>query len=214
MRVRTAGLEGAKPFDGRQLSAAEGESKPVAGHRIDEPGTIAGQHQPVDVAIDRVNGERAENRRALNGARIGEAIAQNRIGSEFPLKQAGRIAHPTKIVAIRQDEARIRELHTQLQITPAQEDLWTNVAQVMRDNAHRMETLTQARAAKAPTMTALDDLKTYTDIVEAHAEGLKTFTPAFAALYDHMSDAQKQQADAVFRSHSQMRMARHEAHGH
>src|SRR5262249_18531901 len=111
-------------------------------------------------------------------------------------------------------EARIRELHTQLQLTPAQEDLWNNVAQVMRRNAHRMDTLTQARAAKAQTMTAIDDLKTYTDIVEAHAEGLKKFTPAFAALYDHMSDAQKQQADAVFRNHSQMRMARHEAHGH
>jgi hypothetical protein len=119
--------------------------------------------------------------------------------------------HPSHLDRV---EARIRELHTQLQITPVQEDLWNNVAQVMRDNAHRMETLTQARAVKAQTMTALDDLKTYTDIVEAHAEGLKQFTPAFETLYDNMSNAQKQQADAVFRSHSQMRMARHEAHGH
>ena len=111
-------------------------------------------------------------------------------------------------------EARIRELQTQLQITPAQEDLWNNVAQVMRDNAHTMDTLTQARATKAQTMTAIDDLKTYAEITEAHTEGLKKFTPAFETLYDNMSDAQKQQADAVFRSHSQMRAARHEARGH
>jgi hypothetical protein len=111
-------------------------------------------------------------------------------------------------------EARIRELHTQLQITPAQENLWNNVAQVMRDNARTMDALTQARAAKAQTMTAIDDLKTYTDLVEAHAEGLKKFTPAFEALYDSMSDAQKQQTDAVFRQHSQMRTARHEAQRH
>jgi hypothetical protein len=111
-------------------------------------------------------------------------------------------------------EARIRELHAQLQITPAQENLWNNVAQVMRDNVRTMDALTQARAAKAQTMTAIDDLKTYTDLVEAHAEGLKKFTPAFEALYDSMSDAQKQQADAVFRQHSQMRTARHEAQRH
>lgn len=111
-------------------------------------------------------------------------------------------------------EARIHKLHAQLQITPAQEDLWNHVAQVMRDNAQTMDALTQARAAKAQTMTALDDLKTYADIVEAHAEGLKKFTPAFEALYDSMSDAQKQQADAVFRHHSQMRTARHEAREH
>jgi len=111
-------------------------------------------------------------------------------------------------------EARIHDLHAQLQITPAQEDLWNNVAQVMRDNARTMDALTQARAAKAQTMTAIDDLKTYAEVAEAHTEGLKKFTPAFEALYNNMSDAQKQQADAVFRSHSQMRAARHEARGH
>jgi hypothetical protein len=111
-------------------------------------------------------------------------------------------------------EVRIHELRVQLQITSAQESLWNNVTQVMRDNARTMDALTQARAVKAQTMTAVDDLKTYTDIVEAHAEGLKKFTPAFEALYDNMSDTQKQQADMVFRNHSHMRAARHEAHSH
>src|SRR2546423_656160 len=72
-------------------------------------------------------------------------------------------------------EVRIHELRMQLQITSAQESLWNNITQVMRDNARTMDALTQARAVKAQTMTAVDDLKTYTDIVEAHAEGLKKF---------------------------------------
>jgi len=98
-------------------------------------------------------------------------------------------------------EARITELHATLHITPAQEDLWKNVTQVMRDNAKTMDELTQARAAKAATMTAVDDLKTYSAIAEAHAEGLKHFIPIFEALYASMSDAQKQQADTLFRQH-------------
>src|SRR5438105_2288992 len=58
-------------------------------------------------------------------------------------------------------EARITELHAKLHITSAQEDLWQHVTQVVRDNAMRMDELTQARAAKAPTMTAVDALKAY-----------------------------------------------------
>jgi periplasmic protein CpxP/Spy len=106
-------------------------------------------------------------------------------------------------------EARITELHAKLHITPAQEDLWQHVTQGMRDNATRMDELTQARAAKAPTMTAVDALKAYSAIAEAHAEGLKTFIPAFEALYARMSDAQKQQADALFRRRSHTRAKGH-----
>ena len=46
-------------------------------------------------------------------------------------------------------EARIKELHTKLKITPAQEELWNNVTQVMRDNAKTMEALIKARIEKA-----------------------------------------------------------------
>src|SRR5712691_6464449 len=88
-------------------------------------------------------------------------------------------------------EARIKELHAKLHITQAQEGLWTNVTQVMRDNAQTMDALAKARAANAKTMTAVDDLKSYGDIADAHAAGLKKFTPVFGALYASMSDAQK-----------------------
>jgi hypothetical protein len=96
-------------------------------------------------------------------------------------------------------EARIKDLHSQLQITAAQEDLWRNVTQVMRDNAKTMDALRKARSEKAQTMTAVEDFKSYGEITEVHADGIKKFVPVFSALYDSMSDAQKKNADARFR---------------
>jgi LTXXQ motif family protein len=110
-------------------------------------------------------------------------------------------------------EARIKELHAQLHITPAQENLWQNVTQVMRDNAQRMDALAKARAEHAQTMTAVDDVRTYSDIAEAHAEGIKKFLPAFEALYASMSDAQKQQTDAFFHQRLDRRLERHAPRG-
>lgn len=104
-------------------------------------------------------------------------------------------------------EARITMLHATLKITPAQEDLWQNVTQVMRDNARTMEALTKARAAQAKTMTAVEDLNSYSEIAEAHAAGLKKFVPAFQALYASMSDAQKANANTLFRGHGPSRTA-------
>jgi len=101
-------------------------------------------------------------------------------------------------------EARITDMHAKLKITQAQEDQWAKVAQVMRDNEKAMEPLIKARAENAMTMTAVDDLKSYGEITDAHADGIKKFTPVFATLYDSMSDAQKKQADAMFRHGGKM----------
>ena len=111
-------------------------------------------------------------------------------------------ARPSRVEHV---EARIKELQAKLHITPTQEALWQNVTQIMRDNAQTMDALTQARTDKVKTMTAVDNLQSYSAIVEAHAEGLKKFVPAFEALYASMSDAQKQNADTLFRHHSRAR---------
>jgi hypothetical protein len=113
-------------------------------------------------------------------------------------------ATPTRAAAskgsiVDQVEVRIKDLHSQLQITAAQEDLWTNLTQVMRENAKTMDALRKARADKAQTMTAVEDFKSYGEITEVHADGIKKFVPVFSALYDSMSDAQKKNADARFR---------------
>lgn len=111
-------------------------------------------------------------------------------------------------------EARISDMHGKLKITQEQEEQWTKVAQIMRDNAKSMETLTQARMEHAGTMTAVDDLKSYGEMTDAHADGLKKLTPVFATLYDGMSDPQKKEADTLFRHGGHMmskhhRMAKH-----
>lgn len=96
-------------------------------------------------------------------------------------------------------ETRIQDMHTKLKITTAQEPQWAKVADAMRDNAKAMDKLTQLRADREKDMTAVDDLKSYGEIADAHADGIKKLTPAFAALYAGMSDAQKKEADTLFR---------------
>jgi hypothetical protein len=115
---------------------------------------------------------------------------------------AGKVSKPDRV------EARIKELQTKLKITPAQEELWNNVTQVMRDNAKTMEALIKARTGAASTMTAIDDLKSYAEIVEAHADGIRKFIPAFEPLYAGMSDAQKKAADMLFRHHGRTAKAK------
>jgi periplasmic protein CpxP/Spy len=103
-------------------------------------------------------------------------------------------------------ELRIKELHSELKITPEQQPQFDAVAQAMRDDAKAMEdAIAQRREAKS--MTAVDDLKAYQAIADAHSQGLQKLIPAFSALYDTMSPEQKKNADAVF-SHTR-RPARH-----
>jgi len=96
-------------------------------------------------------------------------------------------------------ESHIASMHAKLGITVAEEGLWTKVADVMRDNAKEMDQLNSARMTNAKTMNAVDDLKSYGEITDVHADEIKKFTAAFAALYAEMSDAQKVQADNLFR---------------
>lgn len=99
-----------------------------------------------------------------------------------------------------QVEARITQLHRELKITKDQDSDWNTLADDMRDNAHDMSTLIQERndAARSKPMNAVDNLKNYEKIADAHADGLKKIVPDFEKLYDEMSPEQKKTADAVF----------------
>jgi hypothetical protein len=108
-------------------------------------------------------------------------------------------ARTSKAATVDANEARIADLHAKLKITPAQEELWKSVTEVMRANAKTMEPLRKARAEKASTMTAVEDFTSYAEIADVHADGIKKFVPVFTALYDSMSDAQKKNADTMFR---------------
>lgn len=101
-------------------------------------------------------------------------------------------------------EARLKSLHAALRITAGQESQWLAVADVMRENAKTSGALIEKRAADAKTLTAIDDLRAYMAIAEAHVAGVKHLIPAMESLYDSMPDAQKKNADVVF-SHHPMR---------
>jgi periplasmic protein CpxP/Spy len=97
----------------------------------------------------------------------------------------------------RADE-RIKQLHEALKITPDQESKFDKLADVMRDNAKEMSAAVEKRSEAEKTTTALDDLKAYQTIAQAHADGLKNLVPAFETLYSALSDSQKKEADELF----------------
>jgi hypothetical protein len=106
-------------------------------------------------------------------------------------------------------EMRIKELHDKLHITAAQEELWGNVAQTMRDTAKTFQDGVADRTAHLKTMTAVDDLKSYESIADLHADGLKRLIPVFQALYDAMSPEQQKNADHVFGEHQRQAHMHH-----
>jgi periplasmic protein CpxP/Spy len=120
-------------------------------------------------------------------------LAANLVFAQGALADTAKDKHENRI------ELRIKDMHSKLKITPAQEEQWDKVAQAMLDDAKTMDALTQARIDHAKDRTAVDDLKSYGEIVDAHADGIKKLTPLFADLYTGMSDEQKKQADTLFR---------------
>jgi periplasmic protein CpxP/Spy len=107
-------------------------------------------------------------------------------------------------------EQRITNLHKALKITPDEESNWNNVAQAMRENATAMEKLVaETRTTPPQNMTAKDDLAIYEKFAQAHVTGLKNLIASFNTLYDAMPDAQKKNADAVFRNFGRKGSASH-----
>ena len=105
---------------------------------------------------------------------------------------AGKASHEQRV------EDRIKYLHTQLKITSAQESQWNAFADVMRNNGETMGKLFEARHAN-PNVSALDDMKQYAEITQAHADGTKKLVDAFEPLYNSFSPEQKKLADTTFR---------------
>jgi len=110
-------------------------------------------------------------------------------------------------------ERRIKELHGQLQITPAEEPQWNEFAQVMRENARDMDQAFMQRAQQHPTMNAVQNMQSYEQLSEEHAQRVQKLLPAFQKLYDAMPDAQKRVADQVFRANAEKHME-HAAQSH
>ena len=121
------------------------------------------------------------------------AAASAQTGNAMAEHEARADAHAETI------DQRISTLHSELKITPAEESDWQAVAQTMRDNVSSMQKLAESKASQSKQgMTAIEDLQTYTDFAQAHADGLKKLTASFQTLYDSMPAEQKKVADQVF----------------
>jgi periplasmic protein CpxP/Spy len=100
-------------------------------------------------------------------------------------------------------ERYINDLHARLQITPAEETQWNQFAEVMRQNARDMDQALMQRAEQFSSMNAVQDLQSYAQLAEAHAQRVQKLVPAFENLYNAMPEQQKQLADQVFRSNTE-----------
>jgi periplasmic protein CpxP/Spy len=106
-------------------------------------------------------------------------------------------------------EQHIADLHAKLKITSGEESKWKEVAETMRENAKDLDRAIDKREASMGSATAIDDLNSYAEIAQAHANGVKKLASAFSGLYSMMSDDQKKEADEVFnhRNHEGKKVA-------
>ncbi|MFP5220727.1 MAG: Spy/CpxP family protein refolding chaperone [Acidobacteriota bacterium] len=110
-------------------------------------------------------------------------------------------ASPAVVAKPDQVEERIADLHAKLGIKPDQEETWTNLAQVMRDNAAKMKALLDKWAQGGSSMTAVESLKVHEEMALEHAKALNRLIPAFENLYVKMAPDQKAAADKIFATH-------------
>jgi hypothetical protein len=120
--------------------------------------------------------------------------------NSFAASGKKKSAAVTTTTAVEQTEARIKELRSELNITEAQEVLWNNFTQVMRENAKDMDALTKDRAENTKTMNAVEQMKFHSQISEARLAQQKKLIPPFEALYAGLSDEQKKITDTIFRT--------------
>ena len=100
-------------------------------------------------------------------------------------------------------EKHLADLHAKFGITAAQEPQWKAFAQVMRDNTKMYDAMAKERVEKMKSLNAVEDLRSFQEMAQAHADGLKRLTASFQGVYDAMTPEQKKHADSVFHDYGQ-----------
>lgn len=95
-------------------------------------------------------------------------------------------------------EKRIADLRQAMQITPAQEPVWNDLAKVMRENAGKMKAFMDKWSAQYDKINAVENLKAHLEMADENARAMRQLIPAFEKLYSSMADDQKKIADDVF----------------
>ena len=132
---------------------------------------------------------------------VGGAFAQSTAAPEAAAPSRAAATSATSTLNVKADvkvEKHIQDLHAKLKITPAEESKWDGVARAMRESAGELDAAIGKRQAIMKTATAVEDLNAYEAVAQAHADGVKRLSGAFAPLYAAMSVDQKKVADDVF----------------
>jgi hypothetical protein len=129
---------------------------------------------------------------SMSGA-IAQTAASQPAASSAALAEARATQHEQRV------EERIAFLHSALKITPEQATQWNAFADQMRSNAHTMADLYRQRSEGESSRNALDDMKQYAQLTQAHAEDMQKLVSAFEPLYNSFSPEQKALADKTFR---------------
>lgn len=106
----------------------------------------------------------------------------------------------TRTSAVEYTEDQIKQLQGTLNITAAQEPLWNNLTQVMRENAKDMDALRKERSEQTASLNAVEHMKFHSNITQAHLSQMNKLLPPFEAFYDSLSDQQKNITNIVFRT--------------
>jgi phage/plasmid-associated DNA primase len=137
------------------------------------------------------------------------ASAPTAASAAMPKMGAAHHVAPHRSAAAHQDfvTKRLNAMHAELGITEAQSTQWDAFAQTMRDSAANTDAAYKGRADKLATLNADEAMKSYADLAQLHAENTQKLAAAFSTLYASFSDAQKQNADVMFRNQRAQRQA-------
>lgn len=123
----------------------------------------------------------------------------------LPVAAAGQQAAPGGASAgqnaMARVEQRLSKLHDALGITPAEENLWTQYAQIQRTNASEMSQRLAQRRTGRNSMSATENIQSLADMSAQHARNMQRLSAAFERLYGAMPPDQRRTADQVFRTY-------------
>lgn len=122
-------------------------------------------------------------------------------------------ASPAATVTHRNEqvERRIADLHSKLKITAAEQKPFDDFAQAMRDDAAHTEQAMSAQRASVQTQSAVDQLKGYAALAQAHSDGVNGLVGPFTTLYGALSPEQQKMADQSFRDFANQMQQRERA---
>ena len=106
------------------------------------------------------------------------AFAQSQTPSAGATEAHKPKAQPKSASTAERVEQHIAELHAELHITAAQQGQWEQFAQVMRENAKEMDQLLQQRAADFGSMNAVQNMQSYAQIAQQHAQDTQKLAAA------------------------------------